>query len=154
VNKSNLGSAVRTVKATAPSNPGSELLEQVDPVKVNEEIRYLNEPTPLVPLAPRRLQRETPPPGKSLSAAWQFIQFHCANGRHAAAVVRAWVPWSLAIAALCTAGFIEGMITALVVSLFAVGCLLYGFVLGLIAKYRKPNVPQETDRPSDAGNAT
>lgn len=144
-----LGSAVRTVKRRNDSSlvakpvnpPGSELLEKVDPAEVSNDIEFTGPVQESKP--PRRKSRKAAPaPAQSQPAgtpAVAFVRRHYRNGRHAADVARAWVPYTLAIAALCTAGFLEGLVTAATMGLLGLVLVGFGFLSGLVSRWRQRN---------------
>jgi hypothetical protein len=143
VSNTNNGSGTRTVKrvrrlkrivpASQP-NPGSDLLEQVSVSEVEKEIEILRA-TGCDPAV------QTPQPG----VVKAFVSRHYSNGRYAAQVVRSWLPYVLAIAALSAAGFLEGLVTAAAFGVATLVVLTVGFVSGLVSRWRKTphTVPAE-----------
>lgn len=159
-----LGPAVRTVKrrnpnpsesvlvATVVEQPGSELLEKVDPSRINAEMAGMPKPE-----RKRRVRKQPPPVPANAPAlpteppattAVAFVRQNYFRGRSAAAVVRDWVPYALALSALCTAGFLEGLVTFGVCSIFAVLFLLVGFLSGLVARVRQYGRKAEPNNPN------
>lgn len=137
-----LGSAVRAVKradaVVAEQTTSSELLETVDPVAIQEEIRYLGP-----------VQETEPFTG--------FISRHYRSGRRAADYVWQRALVSAAAGVFMAIGFVEGIGTASVLVLAATAIWTAGLFVGALVnqfqrwRQRKPyTVPQPVEMTGEA----